>query len=112
MTTSTRLLHEVATARAGDKGDTSIIAVHPKSGVDSFWLWRQLSVQSLAAHFGLPVASVNIHEPTASGTLIIVLEGRLYGGVTRSTSTDPHGKTLSFHLLEMPVGDVEGTSGG
>lgn len=99
-------LHEVATARAGDKGDTSIIAVHPKPNVDAQWLRRQLSTRAIAAHFDLPPGSVTIHGPVDAGTTIVILEGRLYGGVTRSTSTDPHGKTLSFHLLDMQIARI------
>ena len=37
------------------------------------------------------------------GAFNFVMQGALGGGVTRSLSLDPHGKSLSYALLEMNV---------
>lgn len=100
---STRSLGEFADVRCGDKGDMSILAVHPHSGIAPEWLHRVLRPEAIADHFAVPVSNVTVHEPTAIGSVVIVVRNRLYGGVTRSTTTDPHGKTYSYHLYELEV---------
>jgi hypothetical protein len=46
---------------------------------------------------------VTITAVPGLGALTLVVRGALAGGVTRSGRIDPHGKTLSGHLLDLRV---------
>jgi hypothetical protein len=98
-------LADVAHARAGDKGDTSIILLAPYDPSDFGRLSRMLAVPMVAAHFGVPASSVTIHPLPELSAFTIVIRNRLDGGVTRSRASDPHGKTLSGHLLDLALID-------
>jgi hypothetical protein len=97
-------LHEWAHCRAGDKGDDSILVVVPHDPADLDRLVDQLDVETVARHFGdMDPALVTVVTLPSLPAMVLTLRGRLAGGVTRSTGVDPHGKTLSGHLLDMPV---------
>jgi len=96
-------LASIAHARAGDKGDTSIIMIAPYQADDFSQLARVLSQEALAEHFGTDVEAVSVNWAPKLIAGSIVLRGILTGGVTRSHTVDPHGKTLSGHLLAMQV---------
>lgn len=100
----TRLV-EIAHARAGDKGDTSIIVVAPYEERDYERVHRNLRVSDLARHFGVAEGNVSVHPIESLRAFTIVIRERLDGGVTRSRAADPHGKTLSGHLLELQIRD-------
>ena len=100
-------LRAIAHARAGDKGDTSNLALivfdrrHYASVArqvtpDRVRLWFSPLVRGRAERFELPEL----------GALNFVLYQALGGGVTRSVNVDPHGKSRSARLLEMEI-DVE-----
>ena len=60
----------------------------------------------MQAHFADTVKGrVERYELPAIGALNFVLHEALGGGVTRSLSLDPHGKSLSSSLLEMEIPD-------
>ena len=99
MTTLGALAH----ARAGDKGDTSILVVAPFMVEDFVRVDAALQHDRVAGHFGVAPAAVTIHAVPGLGAFTVVVRGRLDGGVTRSRSADPHGKTLSGHLLDLPL---------
>jgi hypothetical protein len=96
-------LWDVAHARAGDKGDSSILLLRPYRHDDFAALAREVTRARVAAHFATDPAQVSIAPSPALGALTIVIRGRLDGGVTRSPRVDPHGKTLSGHLLDLRV---------
>lgn len=98
-------LHEVAFARAGDKGNTSILMLAPYDPASFDVLHRALSARAVADHFGVPVSGVTVLASPALAAFTIVIRGLLDGGVTRSGRIDPHGKTLSAHLLDLDVPD-------
>ena len=98
-------LSEIAHARAGDKGDTSIIVVAPYEPGDYPRVGKALAEVSVAHHFGVPVSHISIREMPHLRAYTVVIRERLDGGVTRSRAADPHGKTLSGHILDLPVGD-------
>lgn len=77
-------LGDLAHARAGDKGDTSILVVAPYEPDDY-------------------PGNVTVHPVPRLGAFTVVVRDRLDGGVTRSRAADPHGKTLSGHLLDLAV---------
>ena len=93
----------IAHARAGDKGDTSILMIAPYQAEDYEQLTSVLSPQALATHFGTDISAVSVNWAPDLMAGSIVLRGVLTGGVTRSHTVDPHGKTLSGHLLAMQV---------
>jgi hypothetical protein len=97
-------LREIAHARAGDKGDTSNI------GLVAYWpeayplLVGQVTVERLKAHFGdLVRGTIRRYELPHVDALNFVLENALGGGVTRSLSLDPHGKSYGALILTMSV---------
>lgn len=101
------LLHEIAHARTGDKGNhanISLIAYRPE---DFAWLEHSVTAEKVAAWFAA-------RQPTAVRRYVLpqlwamnfVLENVLDGGVNDSLNLDMHGKSLSFHLLSMPIASL------
>jgi hypothetical protein len=103
LTGSTARLWDLAHARAGDKGDTSILLLRPYLAEDFAPLAAAVTAALVAEHFRVPVDGVSVRPVPALGTLTVVVRGALAGGVTRSPRIDPHGKTLSGHLLDLRV---------
>lgn len=98
-------LASIAHARAGDKGDTSIIMVAPYDASSYPRLLTALTEGAVAAHFGVRDDRVSVRPLVHLGAVTLVIRGRLEGGVTRSPTVDPHGKTLSGHLLDLDIGE-------
>lgn len=97
-------LRDLAHARAGDKGDTSNIALIVRDPSDFDRIASHVTAERVASHFGAMLSGpVLRHEIPHLGALNFVLHGALGGGVTRSLSLDAHGKSLSSSLLEMEV---------
>lgn len=99
MTTLATFAH----ARAGDKGDTSIIMVAPFEPSEYPRLVAELTEPVVATHFGVAEERVSVRLLEHLGAVTLVIRGRLEGGVTRSPTADPHGKTLSGHLLDLEL---------
>jgi hypothetical protein len=99
-------LHEIATARAGDKGDTAQIAVIARDD-ESFAIIRdKLSVDVVRAAFvGIAKGPVTRHEAANLKAFVFLLERALGGGVSISLASDPHGKSLSSLMLEIELSD-------
>lgn len=98
-------LREIAHARAGDKGDTSNIAVIVYEQKHYALLDAFLTAERVKAHFGAVVqGEVRRHALPGIGAFNFVMGGALAGGVTRSLALDAHGKSLGFALLgiELP----------
>ena len=97
-------LHEVAHARAGDKGNrlnVSVAAYHPD-------LWPVLLAQvtaervhALFRHRG--ATAVARYELPNLHALNFVVDEVLEGGVNASLNLDIHGKTNSFRVLGLLV---------
>ena len=99
-----RTVDDIADVRTGDKGDTLILAVFPRTDEHFDWLTRELTVEAVAAHFA-PLVTGEVRRtemPLVSG-LVFELPGVLGGGVTGSPVLDGHGKCMSYHLLRMAV---------
>ena len=96
-------LHEVAHARAGDKGNrlnVSVIAYHP----DLWPLLAQVTaerVHGLFRHRG--ATRVARYELPNLCALNFVVDEVLEGGVNASLNLDIHGKTNSYRVLGLPV---------
>jgi hypothetical protein len=103
-------LREIAHARAGDKGDTSSVALIVYDRRHYPTVAAQLTPGRIKEHFGpLVLGSVRRYDLPQLGALNFVMEGALAGGVTRSLALDIHGKSRSSVLLEL---DIELEDGG
>ncbi|MGN6205688.1 AtuA-related protein [Humibacter sp.] len=107
-------LHQIAHARAGDKGDTSDITVIAYDLRDYGHIVNELTVERVRAHFGEVVQGDVVRYVVPSlGAVKFVMTRALGGGVTRTLNLDPHGKCLSSSLLEVelpdPISDITRT---
>lgn len=97
-------LFDVARARAGDKGNTSIVTVFPEDPALYDELRRQLTVERVAEHFKNMVSGeITRFEVPSLGALHFVMREALSGGVATSLAIDPHGKSRSSHMLDIYV---------
>jgi hypothetical protein len=97
-------LHDLATARAGDKGNTSDISVFAKSAEVYATLLGWLSAARVRAYFvDLGVTEVERFEVPQLLALKFVMHDALHGGVSRSLALDIHGKALSSILLQLEI---------
>lgn len=102
----TTLVHDLAHARAGDKGNTSSVAVIAYDDAGWARIQRQLtSERVMAAYAHLAQGPVTRYEVPKLRALNFVIEKALAGGVTRSLRLDPHGKTLSSIMLTIELSD-------
>ncbi|WP_328498854.1 hypothetical protein OHS59_43440 [Streptomyces sp. NBC_00414] len=104
------LLHELAHARSGDKGNVSDITVIVYETADFPLVRERVTAERVRRHFSALLegdeSDVRRYELPHLGALKFVLEGALDGGVTRSLNLDTHGKCLGSLLLGMDIGDV------
>ena len=97
-------LHEIAHARAGDKGTTTTLSLIPYKAEDYDRLKAEVTAERVKAHLGSIVEGrVTRFECPNLSALAFTCEGSLLGGVTVSPGLDPHGKSLSFALLQMEI---------
>jgi hypothetical protein len=97
-------LRELAHSRAGDKGDISNISVIAYNDEDYELLKEQVTAERVKAHFkDLVKGQVIRFELPKLKAFNFVLHQALGGGVTRSLSHDPHGKSYSAIMLTLEV---------
>jgi hypothetical protein len=97
-------LYELAHARAGDKGNTTILSLIAYRREDFPLLRDRVTPDAVKRHFeGIIKGSITRHELPGLGALQFVGENALGGGVTTSLCVDAHGKSLSSALLEMEI---------
>lgn len=97
-------LHEVAHARAGDKGNRSNISVIPYEEAAFPYLQDQVTEQAVLNLFTQKGATkVTRYELPMMPAMNFVIDDVLEGGVNGSLNLDLHGKTLSFRLLTLMV---------
>ena len=97
-------LYELAHSRTGDKGNISVISLIPYRAQDYALLKEKVTAQRVKEHFSSLVrGEVTRYKLPELPAFNFVLEGALYGGVTRSLRVDMHGKTLGYALLEMEI---------
>jgi hypothetical protein len=97
-------LHEIAHGRAGDKGNRSNISVIAYVPEAYPFILEQVTaerVHGLFAHRG--ATAVVRYELPKLAAINLVIDDVLEGGVNGSLNLDGHGKTLSFHVLALPV---------
>ena len=102
-------LRELAHARSGDKGDTSNVGVIAYDEADYPILRDQVTVERVRALYGtLVLGEIARYELPNIGALNSVLRHALQGGVTTSLALDPHGKTRSSLILDLPIDVPDG----
>ena len=100
-------LYELAHARAGDKGNTSTLTLIAYRPQDFARLREQVTALRVAEHFqGVFLGAVTRYELPQLTALQFRCEAALAGGVTTTLALDPHGKSLSFALLQMELPDL------
>ena len=97
-------LYELAHARTGDKGNRSNISVIAYRAEDFELLEREVTEERVAAHFAYrKPTKVTRYVLPKLAAMNFVLDAVLDGGVNDALNLDMHGKTLSFHLLTLPI---------
>jgi hypothetical protein len=97
-------LRELAHARAGDKGDTSNIAVFATSAENYARIKEALTPDFVReALAGVALGNVRRYEVDSLMALNFVLERALEGGVNASLNLDSHGKSWSSLLLGVEI---------
>src|SRR5262245_59021884 len=97
-------VHDIAHARAGDKGDISNVSVWAYDPKDYPLLKSQLTVERLkAAYPRLIRGSVTRYALDHLHGLNFVLRDSLEGGVNTSLNLDSHGKSFSYLILRLEI---------
>jgi len=108
--TRTVRLHEIAHARAGDKGNTSNISVWVYDPGDYLLVKEQLTSARIKDAFpDLINGDVRRYELDHHHGLNFVLDEALEGGVNTSLGLDSHGKSWSFLILGLEMELPENT---
>ena len=99
-----RRIHDIAHARAGDKGNTSNVSVWAYDPKDYPVLKRELTAERIKNAFPkLFTGSVTRYEMEALHGLNFVMLDALEGGVNMSLNLDSHGKSFSYLILGLPI---------
>ncbi len=99
-----RRIHDIAHARAGDKGNTSNVSVWAYDPKDYPLLKRELTAERVKNAFPkLFTGSVTRYEMEALHGLNFVMLDALEGGVNTSLNLDSHGKSFSYLILGLPI---------
>lgn len=98
------LLHRLAFARAGDKGNRLNLALVCRVPEAYAAIAAQVTAERVLAHFAArqPSGAVRYDLPHL-GAFNFVIDDVLDGGVNASLGLDGHGKSLSFYLLALPL---------
>lgn len=97
-------LHEIAHARAGDKGNTSNVSVWAYDPGDYALIKEQLTAERVKRAFPkLIQGPVQRYEMDGLHGLNFVMQDALEGGVNTSLGLDSHGKSWSFLLLGLEI---------
>jgi len=97
-------LYRLAHSRSGDKGNISNLSLIAWDADCYAVLVQHVTDARVAEWFGYrhPTRVTRYEIPTLQA-MNFVLEGVLDGGVNDALNLDTHGKSLSFHLLDLPV---------
>ena len=98
---------DIASGRAGDKGDVLDLTLVAYNADDYQVLERLVTAEQAAKalHRVVPGEVVRYELPNIAA-LNFVMSGALGGGVTRSLAQDAHGKSLSSALLDLDIDDA------
>jgi hypothetical protein len=97
-------LHDIASARAGDKGNTSNVSVWAYDPAHYPAIKAQITPERLkAAYPDLFRGQIRRYSLDALYGLNFVIEEGLEGGVNASLNLDAHGKSFSFLVLALEI---------
>lgn len=97
-------LHEIAHARAGDKGNRANISLFPYDPAQYALLAEQVTAERVLELFRHRGATRCVrYDLPLLGGFNFVIDDALEGGVNGALNQDGHGKTQSFRLLAMEV---------
>jgi len=97
-------LHDIAHARAGDKGNTSSVSVWVYDPGDYALVKEQLTAERVKTAFPeLMRGTVIRYELDHLHGLNFVMHDALEGGVNTSLNLDSHGKSWSYLLLGLAI---------
>ena len=101
-------LYDIAHARTGDKGNRANISLIAYAPEDYEILVKEATEERVAKHFSdrKPTKVTRYLLPNL-GAMNFILDDVLDGGVNDSLNLDMHGKSLSFHLLNMPIQSIK-----
>lgn len=108
-------LHDIAHARAGDKGNISSVSVWVRDPRFYEDVRRSLTPERLKREFGTLIGGdVTRYELEDILTLHFVMRDALEGGVNSSLNLDSHGKSWSYLLLSLDIetADMPGRPAG
>jgi len=101
---TTVALYRLAHGRSGDKGDTSNLSLIAWRADLYDLLEQAVTADRVAEWFAARAPSrVTRYALPQLHAMNFVLENVLDGGVNDALNLDAHGKSLSFHLLAMPI---------
>ncbi len=104
MSNGTVMLHTLAHARTGDKGNRCSISVIAYDAADWSLLVDQVTEARVAALFAHRRPSgVKRYLLPKLHAMNFVIDDVLEGGVNSALNLDAHGKTLSSLLLTLPI---------
>ena len=99
-----RLLADIAYIRSGDKGDICTAGLLAKHPADYALLKRSVSPERVKALYGDWIqGAVNCYPMDNIEAVVVVMEGALGGGATRTLRLDQTGKAMGHALLRLPV---------
>lgn len=99
-----RKLYELAHARAGDKGNTTILSLIAYRPENYALLERAVTAEVVKDHLSSIIKGKVIrYDLPKLYALQFVGYDALAGGVTTSLAVDAHGKSLSSALLELEI---------
>lgn len=104
MSSTRRVLGDIAHARSGDKGNHANVAVIAYTPAGFGWLREHLTAKRVADYFApLKPSRVERYEAANVLGLNFVLYDVLAGGASRSLRIDSQGKALGLAILQMPI---------
>ena len=103
---SPRIVRDIAHARAGDKGNTSNVSVWVYDASDFELLKRYLTAERIEAAFPQLIRGrVERYAIEHLHGLNFVMHDALEGGVNSSLNLDSHGKSWSYLILSLEIGE-------
>jgi len=100
----TRLLSDICYVRSGDKGNVCTAGLIARTPDDYPLLLASVTPDKVRALYGDWVrGEVQCHRMDNIQALVVVMNGGLDGGATRTLRLDQTGKALGHALLRLPV---------
>ena len=100
----TRLLSDICYVRSGDKGNVCTAGMIARTPDDYPLLLASVTPDKVRALYGDWVrGDVQCHRMDNIQALVVVMNGGLDGGATRTLRLDQTGKALGHALLRLPV---------